>query len=378
MTPLQLRTLRTFDKLIGPPLLRWLKPSARAGQPSRPVPAESVRRLLVVRPGGLGDAVLTLPMIAALKKNYANATIDVLAEKRNADVYRIGELVDEVYLYDTNPIGVIRRLRRNRYDLVVDTEQFHRLSRVIANAMHAEYLCGFDTTDQGRLLTHAISYSDDMYEAKSFLRLAEAVIGSPVPFDAERPFVSVLPATRNWARKHLGTIDEKLVTVMTVAGGEYRLWTTSRYAEIVTWLTDRNYRVVLLGGSDGIDAAAAIAADNRSDRVLNLAGQTSLAQTAAMLELADLSLSADTGIVHLAYGLGTSTIALFGPGRYRKWAPPGRRNRIVRKGLTCSPCTKFGRVPTCPHDIACMKEISVQNVIAAMEELLDPIKSSTG
>ena len=370
MTPIQLKAVRTCDKLIGALLLRYLRPNARSGK-TGPVPAESVRRILIIRPGGLGDAVLTIPMITALKRSYTHATVDVLAETRNADVYRIGDLIDQVFRYDVSPIGQFTRLRKNRYDLVVDTEQFHRLSRVVANAMRPKYLCGFDTTDRGKFLTHDVTYDDSRYEGHSFLQLAEALIGAPVPFDVDRPFVEVSPEVRDWACEQLESIRErKIVAIMPVVGGRYKLWPVERYAEIADWLTGSGHAVVLLGGSDGADPARVIEAKNRSGHLLDLAGRTSLAQTAGILERSDLSLSADTGIVHLAYGVGTPTVALFGSGLHRKWAPPGRHHRIVRKGLACSPCTRMGYTPPCPYDVACMQEISVADVKASIEDLL--------
>jgi ADP-heptose:LPS heptosyltransferase len=136
-------------------------------------------------------------------------------------------------------------------------------------------------------------------------------------------------------------------------------------------LNRRGHAVILLGGRDGVTAAATIAADNDPERVLNLAGKTTLAQTAALLQRARLSLSADTGVMHLAYAVGTPTVSLFGPGLQHKWAPPGKQHRVVRKGLACSPCTRHGRIPPCPHNIACMREISVADVTDAINALLD-------
>jgi ADP-heptose:LPS heptosyltransferase len=75
-------------------------------------------------------------------------------------------------------------------------------------------------------------------------------------------------------------------------------------------------------------------------------------------------------VLHLAYAVGTPTVALFGPGLHRKWAPPAPRHRVVRLGLPCSPCTRSGRVPPCPIGIACMRDLGVAPVLAAAEELL--------
>jgi ADP-heptose:LPS heptosyltransferase len=153
------------------------------------------------------------------------------------------------------------------------------------------------------------------------------------------------------------------------AGGAYRLWPAARYAEVARALAARGCYVVLLGAADAVAAAAQIAAC-APGACLDLTGTTTLARTAAVLSRARLSLSADTGVLHLAYAVGTATVALFGPGLHRKWAPPSRRHRVVRLGLPCSPCTVAGRVPPCPIGIACMRDLGVAPVLAAAEELL--------
>jgi ADP-heptose:LPS heptosyltransferase len=370
----RLKLLQAADRAIGPWLCRQIKPTAGAPHsagPPEPIPASALQKVLVIRPGGLGDATLTYPLLRALRAHCPTAGLDVLAEQRNAGVYTIADIADDVYCYDQNPIRTFRRLRRKKYDLVIDTEQYHPLSTVFAKALRPRYLCGFETLGRSRLQTHSASLDEDTYEVFSFLNLAETVTGRLATFEQEQAFIQVNQAARDWADRlcHTAGLDN-FVTVTPGAGGPYRLWSSARYAEVTGWLNRLGYGVVLLGGQDGLAAAAAIAAENQPERVLNLAGKTTLAQTAALLQRARLSLSADTGVMHLAYAVGTPTVSLFGPGLHRKWAPPGSRHRIVRKGLACSPCTRDGQVPPCPHDVACMRDISVADVTDALSELL--------
>jgi len=312
-------------------------------------------------------------LLNALRQGYPDALVDVLAEKRNAGVYEIGDLVSEIHCYDSGVLGVQRRLQSAGYDILIDTEQIHHLSTIFANSLRPKYLCGFDTLGRRRFQTHTVPYREDRYEAISFLQLAEAVLGSPHGFDPDQPFIIVRPAAKAWAATKLKSANERqVVAVAATAGGSARLWPVARYAEVVRWLASRGYYVVLLGGSDGVEAANFIAAHMAPDAVLNLTGKTTLVQSAALLQHACLSVSADTGVMHLAYGVGTSTVSLFGSSSHRKWGPPGRRHRVVRKGLACSPCIRFGRLPPCPHNIACMQEIDAAEVIAAIEDLFDP------
>ena len=372
MIPWKLKFLRAVDRSVGRQLCRMVRPRASAIGTGGPISPDDLQKILVVRPGGLGDAVLTYPMLRALRVHYPGASLDLLAESRNAGVYEIDKLATQIYRYDARPASVFRQLRDNAYDLVIDTEQYHALSAVFANGLAPKFLCGFESLGRSRLQTHSVAFAESTYEASSFLELANAVTGESATFDAERAFITVGESALAWADIELrAAAISKFVALTPGAGGRYRLWSPDRYAEVAQWLVSLGYAVVILGGADGTAAATRIADGLPHDQYLNLAGKTTLAQTAAMLSRARLSVSADTGVMHLAYAVGTPTVSLFGPGLHEKWAPPGSDHRIVRKGIFCSPCTAQGRVPRCPRKIACMRDIGTGEVTAAIATVLD-------
>jgi ADP-heptose:LPS heptosyltransferase len=368
------RLLQAADRRVGGWLVRHARPRARAltkrAEPGVALASGEVCRLLVIRPGGLGDALLMWPMLDALRAAFPTAELDLLCERRNAGAFALGEPPGTVLRYDQDLPHVVRHLVSRRYDLVIDTEQYHHMSTVVANALGPRWLCGFDTLGRQRLQTHAVSHAEDTYEAVSFLRLAAAVTGQAAAFDPDRPFLRVAREALDWADMALRAAgDRPVVAIMPAAGGSYRLWPAERYAELAQWLIRRGFFVALLGGHDGRQAAELLAARSGAAQLVDLVGSTTLAQTAAVLSRARLAVSADTGVLHLAYGVGTPTVGLFGPGLYRKWAPPGRVHRIVRLGLPCSPCIRFGVLPQCPYGIACMRDITVADVQTAIESL---------
>ena len=385
MLPLRLRLLKRLDRSIGGWLCRRalrgcggkagaLHHSDGLSYSGAPVPKAGIERILVIRPGGIGDAVLTFPMLRALREYYDEATIDVLGERRNADVYRINGLVRDVYCYDAGPLAsprVLHELAARRYPLIVDTEQYHHLSAVAANYLRPTYICGFDTVGRGRLQTHRVRYVDSIYEVYSFLHLAEALIGQPVPFERDQPFLEVDARWRDWAAQALGGHDQRPVAVVVPgASTPHKYWPPQRYAAVAAWLIERGYYVVILGGRDALALARVIATQHGDGAVLNLAGQTSLPQTAGVIQQAGLYISSDTGPLHIAYGVGTPTVHMFGSGIMEKWAPQGRRYVVVHKDLPCSPCTRYGSTPPCPYEVACMQAIQVEDVIAGIEEVL--------
>jgi len=368
--PRRLRLLQALDARVGSALVRTVRPRARETHRG---PLGTVARVLVIRPGGLGDALLLWPLLDALRAAWPGAAFDVLAEGRNAGAFSLdpahaGSL--RVLRYDESPVRAFRELRRRHYDLIIDTEQYHHFSSVLANALAPRWLCGFRTLGRERLLTHAAGHDETAYEARAFLGLGEVLLGRALHFDPDAPFLAVGAEAVAFARTTVPDTGARIVALMPGAGGAYRRWAPERHAAVGRALLDRGCRLLLLGGADAAAAGTLIEARLASPAVTNLIGRTSLAQTAALLQRSALAVSADTGVLHLAYGVGTPTVGLFGPGLFRQWAPPGARHRLVRAGLACSPCTRGGRVPPCPHNVACMAQLDATDVLAAAEALL--------
>jgi ADP-heptose:LPS heptosyltransferase len=380
--PAKLRLLKKLDRSFGPWLCRSVPPAVVArtdigGAPpwaAEPVASENVERILVIRPGGMGDAVLTFPMIRALREYFDRATIDVLGEQRSVGVYRINDWVRNIYRYDTTPLAVwrtLRELRQARYQLVIDTEQYHHLSTLVANHLRPDYLCGFDTIGRGRFHTHRVRYRESNYEVYLFLNLAAALIGEPQSFDPDRPWLVVDHKWSDWAAVRLaGSGGRRIAVIAPGASTEHKVWPRDRYARVARWFIEREFYVVILGGSDTMDTARAIASDQDEHNVLDLAGRTTLPETAGILQHATVYVSSDTGALHVAYGVGVPTVHMFGSGIMEKWAPPGSKYVVVNKGLPCSPCTRYGYTPPCPYGVACMDAITVDDVTAAAEEAL--------
>jgi ADP-heptose:LPS heptosyltransferase len=126
--------------------------------------------------------------------------------------------------------------------------------------------------------------------------------------------------------------------------------------------------VVVVGGQEDAAEGEKIVAGKSG---LNLAGKTSLGETAAVIAKSTLLVSTDSGILHIGVGLGKRTVSLFGPGIVKKWAPRGPRHIVINRNLPCSPCTRFGYTPRCPISARCMTEITVDEVVAAVERIIE-------
>jgi len=318
---------------------------------------------LLIRPGGLGDAILTLPLIKFLQKNGLNR-IDVLCETRNCAAYKLIRLNGKAFRYDSPQFA---SLFSRTYDIVIDTEQFHRLSAVIARLVRSRFRTGFATNERFRCFDFRIPYSHRDYEVDSFLRLVEPIFRpSKAELEAIKtpPFVDIDVLPIEWAREALSRLKRPIVGIFDGGTVSHRIWPYRKAVHLIEKLLSKNVSVVLIGGRSELPLSDYIQSTGKfsKERFADFIGKTSILQTAAILSQLDLLVSTDSGILHLGYAVGIPTVSLFGPGIAEKWAPRGARHVVIRKGLPCSPCTKFGYTPPCPFNFRCMKDIHVDEV----------------
>jgi lipopolysaccharide heptosyltransferase II len=355
--------LKVLDVLVGRPLCVLVAPLAGAW--SRADRSRAPERILVIRPGGIGDAVLFVPMLDALRASWPDARLDLLVERRNAGVVRHLGSVDRVLLYD-RPGDLVRTVR-GHYDLVVDTEQYHCLSTLVAAATRAPRRIGFGTNVRRRLLTETVPYDRQRYEALSFLELARLATGRETSWDPDRPFYPVPSGDERDASAWLAPLAGRpLVAIHPGASIPERRWPSERYAALARRLAEEGLGIVVLGGPTDVPTARRIESAVPDDRCVNVAGRASLADTAAIIAAVSVYVSADTGVLHIAYGVGTPTVHLFGPGVLSKWGPPGRRYKNVAHPTPCSPCTVYGYTPPCCQGVACMLGITPEQVFEAV------------
>lgn len=363
---MKIRLLKITDRIIGVFAARVLK------SPVKHAVSHPFTSVLLIRPGGLGDAVHLLFSIRLLKNRYPDAAIDILAERRNASVFGLSPDIRKVLRYDVS--SEFAAMLWSPYDIVIDTEQWHRLSAVVARVTKAGLRIGFDTNERRRMFNTSVPYAHDQYEVANFLRLLQPLGITPVPVTV--PWLMVPPTISGNAELLLAPfVKQQFVTIFPGASIPARRWGADRFREVALSLRSKGLGIVVVGGREDCATGDRICADGVG---LNLAGKTSLAETAAVIDRSALLISGDSGILHIGVALGKPTVSLFGPGIAAKWAPRGERHIVLNRNLPCSPCTKFGTTPPCPDGVRCMAEITAQEVVAAVERLIFPAEAATG
>jgi len=355
--------MKSIDVLVGVIAVKLL------ASPAAVQLLSDISCILLIRPGGIGDAALLGPAIHYLKNEYPNIQITILAERRNAGVFSLIPDVDQLYCYDKP--AEFRQAVSKKYDVVIDTEQWHRLSAVVARLIRSPIKIGFATNERRRMFTHTLPYSHDEYEVCNFNRLLEPLTGLSEQTESTIPFLTIPTTSTASAEKLLAALNDKpFVAIFPGASIPERRWGTDRFRAVANALIQKGYGIIVVGGAVDQADAQAIAGGFG----LNLAGQTSLTETAAVLARSALLVSGDSGLLHIAVGLGVPTVALFGPGRALKWAPQGKQHTVINKNLPCSPCTTFGTTPPCPYNARCMQEITVGEVVThCLKQLEHPV-----
>lgn len=351
--------LKYIDNAIGSLLTQVMPRSDRWSFP------ESVFKVLFIRPGGLGDALLLLPAIEALSRNYPEIKIDVLAEKRNQSAYSLINLPGRVELY--TDCGAFFRLRKQNYDVIIDTEQWYRLSAVYARMLKPKGLIGFASNDREKLLNCKIDYNLHDYEIESFFRLLrplgidEAGQGNGFTINLSQQAVQVADVLLADCRA------ENQIAVFPGASVPEKRWPIGYYRELVGGLRDRGVDVVVVGGNREVAVADQLVS---ATGCRSMAGKTSLLETAALLARMDLLITGDSSVLHLASLLGVATLSLFGPSNPEKWAPLGDEHVFLQEKFDCVPCSRFGTIPPCSSHVQCLTSLSAKNVLRCALSLL--------
>ncbi len=380
---MKVRLLKIVDATAGFSLCWlagwWLHIRHRNVPGGAPVPAE-VRRILVIRPGGLGDMVLLQPMLLRLRQQFPAAAIDLVCERRNQDIPALAGHGARVLPYDARPFQLVRELRKNPYDIAVDTEQFHYFSAIMALLSGAPVRIGFKINPgRNTIYTHLVNYDLEGYEAGEFMRLLvplgiKEAAGLPMRWTGLSEHGQLMHGTSlspDAARRSASTSPYIVIHIGT--GSRYKRWGTENFASLVKQLSSlipQPSSLTLVGGRQDRDEARVIARQAGVEGVRILAGDLSIRETAALIAQAGLFIGGDSGLAHLAVALGTPTVVLFGPSDHRKWGVAGPRNAIVRRDLACSPCFIFGYHKFC-HSISCMTGITVTEVLNACRKTVD-------
>jgi lipopolysaccharide heptosyltransferase I len=368
-----------------------------------PLRSRPFERILLIKPSALGDVLHTIPVLVKLRARYPAARIDWLLTPENADLIRHHPALSDVVLFPrkdlarlgrswsatTRLLGLLHAVWRKRYDLAIDLQGQLR-SAVLTLASAAAVRIGFDRPRRAarpRAIPGAhgdgwagarewswVTYSHriripnlDVHAVDRYLWLAPmlGLDDAPpdfrvhVPPEADRRVDCLLDGA--------GLGPGPLAILFPGTVWQTKHWHPDGFARVGRHLLATGRAVVLAGGPADRRRCGLVAAACPGAR--NLAGQTTLAELAALVRRAAVCVTNDSGPMHLAVALDRPVLSVFGPTDPVRIGPYRRPHAVLQAPLPCAPCY-IRRLRHCPHDHACMSAISTEMVIDRLEAIL--------
>ena len=350
---------------------------------------QEVRKILVLCLPGIGDTLLFTPALRALRSHYPEAQIWALVMFRGScEILEKNPNIDRVILWEFIKQGVLRSLkflytlRRERFDISVIAYPANRIEYSLVHLLAgAKKRFGHrynhrDLSSLNFLHGHTIEEDDGRHNVEENLTLLHLLgVGDPEDTslelsldDGDRAFA------QHWIERH--RLEEDLLVGFHAGTAEFknqarRRWAKEKFAALGDLLSiERGARVLIFGGPDERQLKEDIR--KKMNRPAVIVSDTTMRQSAALIERCDLFISNDSALMHTAAALRVPCTVIFGPTN-PKWVYPwGTRYRIVRLDLPCSPCFYYSARPlTCSRgDFACIDKIEVAEVMRAVEELL--------
>ncbi|NOT82488.1 MAG: lipopolysaccharide heptosyltransferase II [Gallionella sp.] len=308
-----------------------------------------MQKILIVAPSWVGDCMLMQPMLMRLKQRHPSCQIDVLAPPWTAGLLHAMPEVSQVI---TNPFphGALQLSARYRLGKQLRAAQYNQ-AIVLPNSLKSALVpffaripirTGFVGESRYGLLndTRKLDKTKLPLMVERFSQLAEAADGN-IPRPLLNPKLNVSEAQLNESLNKLNLTLNKPVAVF-CPGAEYgpaKRWPVEYFAELTQRLHSEGYAVWLIGSNKDREQAEQIVALSNV-KCLNLCGHTDLSDAIALLSIAQLVVSNDSGLMHLAAALDRPMLALFGSSSPKFTPPLSSKAQVMQLDMKCSPCFK--------------------------------------
>ena len=338
------------------------------------------KRVVILAPNWLGDAVMALPAVADVRRHFPDAHLAVAARTSVAPVFTMVQGVDQVVTLTGG--GGLRALTGWKGDAQVLAAGEFDTALLLPNSFAAAFAVsragiaerwGFATDRRAGWLTRAIPKPGAPMHQRAYYQALTTALGMA----AGEPYARVVP-NRERARQLLKEIgldpDEPFVVFAPGAAyGGAKQWLPKRFAELAaTLIGDRGWSVLMVGTAADRPACASVAAlmppsGTRLNRLIDLSGKSDLPSLAGLLAEARAVVSNDSGAMHLAGAVGTKVVAVFGPTRETHTfplasGPDAPRPTVITHDVFCRPCM----LRECPIDHRCMTRITAREVFDAI------------
>lgn len=322
-------------------------------------------KLLVIQTAFIGDVILATAVLEKLHRFYPDAQIDLLVQKGNASLFAEHPFLNAVIVFDKKQgklkslISIIRRLRKARYDVLINLHRFLS-SGLITTFSGARQTIGFDKNPMSWSFSsrypHVISTSGQQHEVERNLSLISTITDDDI-HDKPRLY----PSQEAYAKVKT---NEPYICIAPASIWFTKQWPAEKWIALIDHLDDK-YLVLLLGSNQDVALCEHIKTTSRARRIKNMAGALSLLESAALMQFATMNYVNDSAPMHLASAVNApvtavfcSTVPAFGFG------PLSDVSFIAetRLELDCRPCGLHGH-RACPKGHFRCTEIELEGIL---------------
>lgn len=338
---------------------------------------EKCSKILIRGVNWIGDAVMTMPAIRALRRAFPEAQLSLLVKPWVAPLFEKDPNVDEIILYDSEYDSITGKLRLAS---TIREKKFCK-AFLLQNAIDAAIIAllagikeriGYSRDGRRMLLTNPVPFDNQAKQLHHIDYYLNMLVKAGIPAEHALPWIYLTLDERLGSRERLKGLKRPVIALNPGATyGSSKRWRPERFAAVSEKvITEMNGSIVIFGGpSETVIAKEIISASanffSKENRFLNLAGQTSLRELAALISECDVLVTNDSGPMHIGYAVGTPVVAVFGSTSPLHTGPAGAGDIVIKKELHCAPC--FERECR-KKDLECMDLVASEEVFAAIEK----------
>ena len=353
---------------------------------------ENVKKIAVLRANALGDFIVTLPALQAIRSAYSDAEIVLLGKpwhtaflvEGRSPVNRVivvpvkkgirSEVNEDENIGETERF--FEEMQQEQFNIAISFQGNGNSANPFIKRLGAKHTAGL-WTEGAEKLERCLNYYYYQSETLRYVELAGLIGAAPVSLEPE---INVLEKDNEDIRHFINGLENKpFIALHPVATDVRRMWPIENYAGLGDALQQMGFQVVFTGSEDDRKAADGIIADMKQP-ALNVCGNFTLGGLAALLAKAALMISADTGPLHLARAVNTPTVGIYWAPNLINWGPVTRNihRPVVSWNMACPYCGVIPNDPypfepvttACDHAVSFVRDVSVDAVIEAAKDLL--------
>ena len=323
----------------------------------------TMKKILAINFGGIGDEIFFLPALISLKKEYPKSTVTLALEPRSKGIRTLTDIIDDMIFVDVKGknkyfelFKLLISARKGHFDIVVSSGG-NKLISILLFLTGIKVRCGYNTGFLSRiLLTHAIPLNKKQYACKMYHDLIKKLTNN----------ITELPEIKINRREVISNsvLIHPGVSKMSIQKGCIKTVGADVWAQVIDLLTAEGKKVMLVGGADDKECIEQILSEVRTQNFENLYGTTkSLKDLAELISSAEKFLCSDSAPLHIGVALGVRTYAIFGPTDDKTLIPQSDNVTAIKADDNCplKPCLWAKRQTSC-QNLDCL-QITPQKIV---------------